>query len=1110
MNFMAQKINVQYIFAGQITNYDTDKKEGNVAATLTSGGKIISSVMTATNGKYQLTADLPVQSNFQIVFSKTGFVSKRVVCNFSTMNTDRIKEGDKITPLQDLSLEMFTLKPGIDFSFLEQEAVATFGLNEDNIVPMLDVAAFQRIKQKIEGLLSNPTPKPDNLEANYNAAIKSGDNLLGQKKYEEALKQYENAAGINPKEFYPQKKIAEIDEINAKLMKNSEADKAYRAIIDKGDVLAKEEKYLAAINEYNKALVIRPTDKEPKEKADEAERLDRAKGDVANKQFEKIITTSRVKIEEEDYDKAVELLNRAISLRSPERKSDRRPEEMLAEIDKLKRVAASYKEKISSAEKFASEKNYERAIAKFEEAASLKKNEELPSKRIEELKKAQSELLGAAEKENAFNDNFKKGNTAKAAKSYVLALENFNKALIYKPDNQATKDQINEIKQIIEDRKKLEESAKNELDRITSILNEADALFNKGNWEEAKISYRKIVAIDKNQAHANARIKECELRFNEEISSTKNEEYKALIASADNNFEKKDFLRSKELFEKAKEKRSTDPYPAKRLKDIDLLLNPIILVSRKLESLGDVYTGDDGEAVLRQADLDRENEKNFKFSDAINGVITKSEAYSNLEALENLETKDAIGNAQVRGEKEAALAKEQVQRKNEYLKQIKEYGIDQDEQNSLYEQADSYQSREKIEYVERNISQISQVQGKAYELNAQKIKDNSAHINTMNDNQNLEYQTYNIQSGQTLTKMAIQAQLAINDDASRLAMKAGIDETIRVNEASATDLNTQEFNSTRQTAIGINEIKVKSESKAISEGRRLATNNEQVKAVERSLQDEGRKAYNHETDIYLQMKEQITTQEKVGIRKVAESAEKTQANTLTIQAAIVKAESQTANLGNSERQENLYSQTSLDDIHLKNDVISIETEEKQSQNDQILKVKKDAAYDRNMQLGEDAEQKNLDSRSNIEALLSETEASNQRTIDKQLENAKLVDEVYSVASTQATDNAKRTLDKQRELSKALNNVDEDIKIVQPRNTLGDDYPEGVTEEKFSQNGADGKIATIITRRIVVIDGHGEVYVRTQTRGVSTYKKNNESISEYAWQKETQNSSLVRH
>ncbi len=1468
MNFMAQKINVQYVFGGQITNYETGKKEGSVTATLISGGKIISTAMTATNGKYLLTANMPAQSNFEIIFSKTGFVSKRIACNFSTMNTERIKEGEKITPMQDLSLEIFTLKPGVDFSFLEKEPVATFGLNADNIVPMLDIAASQRIKQKIEGLLENKAPQPDNSEANYNAAIKSGDNLLGQKKYEEALKQYENAAGIKPKEFYPQKKIAEIDallkakknevaaesetdkqyrnlitaadnfrdnkqypeaiakyntalrvkyeqypkdeikkieaivaearkeeredrsyqeaiaaadvainaknfplaqeryqaalaikpeekypkdqliivaaelkkiaeeeakrkkydeamteanqllagskyveakakyveasvlypsevipkekiktcdeliaknakaikdaedikrlfeegqklidaktyalakgkyneilkidpktalaqvkldeidrlikadedaknadkiiagyvsegdaavrdqkfdiakmkygaalevredkelrekynallskianiqaktlvdqrfeesmkaakalldaekleearvayqaaanldesrtepklriaEIDSRLVKKSEADKAYRAIIDKGDALVKEEKYLAAIDEYNKALVIRPTDKEPKDKADNAEQLERARGDVANQQFEKIISTSRNKIEEKDYDKATELLNRAISLRSPERKTDKRPEEMLAEIEKLKRIDASFKEKIAAGEKFATEKKYDLAIAKFEEAAALKTEDELPKNRISELKKLQSEMLGAAEKENGFNENFKKGTVEKKAKNYEIALEDFKKALSFKPDNQATKDQIDEISQIIEEQKKLDESSKNQREIIASLIGEADKLFNLGDWAEAKESYQKIIEIDKDQAHANSRIKECDLRLSEEINRTANEEYKALIASADNNFEKNDFNRSKELFEIANSKRPKDPYPIKRLQELNLLINPIVIASGTLEPLGDVYSGN-GQSDLLQADLDRKNEKNSKLTDAVSNSIIEGQALKDKEKRENFETKDAIGNTQTRGEQEVVLANEQLQLKNEYIKQVKTFQNDLNEQNSLFEQSDNYQSQEKIRYVEQNRAEIESIQNKAYELNAQKVKDNTARINAQNDSKNLLSHDYQVQSGQALTKMSIEAQEAMSDEDSRLAMKAAIDQKVGYNEKNNSNLANKEFYSTYETSLGIKAATDKVEYKAVLEGERLANNNEQIKAVESKMNDEERKAYNHEMDLYLQTKEQISAQEKVGIRKANEAQEKLQANNLNINATRIRSENGSEALEDKENNNNLNSQSNLDAIKSNNASTAIENGIRQSQNSEILKVTKETSNTTNGELMAKADQKNLNSRSSIEGLISQTEKESQQSIDKQLKNSKMVTEIQTIAATQAKDNAQRTQENQREVVDAMKKVDTEVKIIKPRNTLGEDYPEGVTEEKFSQNGADGKLLRILTRRIVVVDGHGDVYVRTQSRGVSTYTKNNETISEYTWQRETQNSSLVRH
>jgi hypothetical protein len=54
------------------------------------------------------------------------------------------------------------------------------------------------------------------------------------------------------------------------------------------------------------------------------------------------------------------------------------------------------------------------------------------------------------------------------------------------------------------------------------------------------------------------------------------------------------------------------------------------------------------------------------------------------------------------------------------------------------------------------------------------------------------------------------------------------------------------------------------------------------------------------------------------------------------------------------------------------------------------------------------------------------------------------------------------------------------------------------------------MTSIITRRIVVIEGKGTVYVRTQTLQATTYSKNDQPISEYVWQKETQGSNLKRN
>jgi hypothetical protein len=54
------------------------------------------------------------------------------------------------------------------------------------------------------------------------------------------------------------------------------------------------------------------------------------------------------------------------------------------------------------------------------------------------------------------------------------------------------------------------------------------------------------------------------------------------------------------------------------------------------------------------------------------------------------------------------------------------------------------------------------------------------------------------------------------------------------------------------------------------------------------------------------------------------------------------------------------------------------------------------------------------------------------------------------------------------------------------------------------------MTAIITRRIVVIEGHGDVYVRTQTLQAITYSKNGQAITEFHWQKDTDGAQLEKH
>jgi len=56
----------------------------------------------------------------------------------------------------------------------------------------------------------------------------------------------------------------------------------------------------------------------------------------------------------------------------------------------------------------------------------------------------------------------------------------------------------------------------------------------------------------------------------------------------------------------------------------------------------------------------------------------------------------------------------------------------------------------------------------------------------------------------------------------------------------------------------------------------------------------------------------------------------------------------------------------------------------------------------------------------------------------------------------------------------------------------------------------GLLKSIITRRIVVTQGEGNVYVKTETSNSTTYSKNGKMITEQAWIAETQDAKLIKH
>jgi hypothetical protein len=411
--------------------------------------------------------------------------------------------------------------------------------------------------------------KQKEIDEKYNAAIAKADKALGAKDYPNAKLAYNEALGIKASEQYPKTKINEIDKLLAeeearkkaeadKLAKDKELNEKYNAVITKADNSFGAKDYAAAKSAYNEASGIKPSEQYPKTKIQE---IDKLLADEAAK-----------KKTEEDR------------------------------LAKDKELNEKYNAAIAKADKAFEGKDLAAAKTSYNEALGLKPTEQHPKTRIQEIdkiladdaaqKKAEADRLA---KEKELNDKYNavvaKADKAFDGKEYATAKTTYNEALGLKPTEQHPKTRIQEIDKILADdaaQKKAEAdrlAKEKELnDKYNAAVAKADKAFTAKDYSSAKTAYNEALGIKSAEQHPKDRIQEIDKLLAEEDAKKKTEaeklakqkeiddQYKAVIAKADNSFGAKDYAAAKSAYNEASGIKPSEQYPKTKIQEIDKLL----------------------------------------------------------------------------------------------------------------------------------------------------------------------------------------------------------------------------------------------------------------------------------------------------------------------------------------------------------------------------------------------------------------------------------------------------------------------------------------------------------------------------------------------------------
>jgi epidermal growth factor receptor substrate 15 len=1130
--------NYTYRVGGKITNNDTKKMEAGVTVSFVGNGKVIASAVTASNGKYDLKANAPFNGSYQIVYSKPGFVSKKVAVTTAKINLEDVPGGSEF-PLPTLDMDLFAEKPGADFSFLNSEPVASFFWDDSKMILNYDKDASAKTKKKIEDLLAAGANKEAENEAKYQTAVKSGESLFIQKKYPEALAKYEEAHLLKAKEAVPIAKIAEID----KLIKDQKtlasaaqaAEQEYNNLITAGNNLRDQKKYPEAIAKYSEALK-KKEDAYPRGEITKLNAMiaDQKAKEAKDLEFENLKKEGMVLAAAKKWSEAKAKLRAAEAI-----KADATITQKIKDIDAEMAKASSDSDKLAKynaamtmAEGLFRSGKYAEAKAKFSEASIIDSSQSEPKQRIldmndliakqasaqankakidklmlegntaytksdfalakikyEEILKldssnalaigklkeidaklaAQKGVQADNQKEVLYNTHMGAGAKNMASKNYKGALSDFQNALSVKPNDPAAKEKINQVQKLLDDitnKQAQNADAKANLDRIVA---DADRLFKQNKFLEAKAQYEKALSLQGDHAKSLKQVAECQRKLDEDRNADEDKSYNKIISAADRKFLEKDYLKAKEYYERASKNRLTDPYPKTRLLEIERLLNSSKEVPKvslpvepeKLLPLGIPYNDSEekAQADLRAAEIEREKVKNRKLKHGIQTVNDKSSELDAQKHEDHLGLTKELSNVQ--GDLEDKVIESHQKHLNtvEKVKTVEREQADFVRNAEEMENADHLQIQDKINIITNENNAAYKESEKAYMDKGTELKKHDSQLAAVNALQSKKYDDKSVATGDGI-RLVEEILLAkqMDDKEERLAADERTHRVIQKTVDLDMEMNRSEIQQNLDTkgklAAAEREMGEKLELDLLNSGE-LAVNLEKVKHDVQEAKDR-----NINKDVADGME---VTREMVLINKgigdnTARNQDKLQQNTEVFKAA------------NKGLQDNVISD-----------------------------------YNREMV-------KYLANKNNLTEKTNAVDQNTLESTDKLIEHNGLIKDMTTAmidenAEKLATQGEKY-LSAQQSIHDKQNTVSADKPVI--ANSLGAEYPEGVSQESFTQNDENGLMKAIVTRRIVVIEGKGDVYVKTQTLGNITYSKNGNPTTERVWQKETQGPNLKKN
>lgn len=452
--------------------------------------------------------------------------------------------SDKLQEAKLKYQEALKLKPG--------EAIPTSKIDEIN----LKLADLEAQKKKDE---------------EYQAAMNKGAELFNQKKYTEALSQYNLASGIKSNEQEPKDKIIAINKILNDQKNADQLEEEYQNFMTEGSGLLANNDLTTALDRYKKAIGVKPGDAAAQVKINEIDKLIKDKQDAEqkDKDFSDLVAKGTTSFNAKNYQDAKLQYQKALAI-----KSDSAIEQKIIDIDKLIAENQSATEQQALFDKTLKEANnlfasndYELALSKYQEANSIQESQHAKDQ-ILIINKKLADQKANAEKEEQYNSLVTKASGYQTNKEYQLALDTYQEAFLVKPDP-AISEKIRQLTTLIEE----ENQNKSKDQAYQDKIDLANTKFEEGDWQQAKGYYEQAKQIKASESYPDNQIAICDEKMQGESIAEIEKQYQKIITKANGLRDSKSYDEAISYYERALGMKPNDSYPKDQITDIQKIKN---------------------------------------------------------------------------------------------------------------------------------------------------------------------------------------------------------------------------------------------------------------------------------------------------------------------------------------------------------------------------------------------------------------------------------------------------------------------------------------------------------------------------------------------------------